>query len=210
MQIPLEITFHGISRSEWSERYIREQVGRLEQLCDHIISCRISIEQPHRHRHRGNPYRVRVEVRIPPHKDLVATEEPVEVNRDKENYLQPVIHAAFQAMERQLKKHVKRRREQIQPTVAEEESDGLIVRLFSDAGYGFLKTPSGREFYFHRNSILHHDFERLTVGTEVRFTAEMGEMGPQASSVQIVNKPGARESEDTALRDDVPPGWRNV
>jgi cold shock CspA family protein len=42
--------------------------------------------------------------------------------------------------------------------------------------------------YFHRNSVLHGDFERLAVGTEVRFTPQDGDEGPQASSVQIVSK----------------------
>ena len=48
-----------------------------------------------------------------------------------------------------------------------------------------------RQFYFHRNSVLHDDFDNLTVGTEVRFTPELGDQGPQASSVQVV----ARHSE---------------
>jgi cold shock CspA family protein len=42
--------------------------------------------------------------------------------------------------------------------------------------------------YFHRNSVLHGDFDRLSVGTEVRFSPEDGENGPQASSVQVVGK----------------------
>jgi cold shock CspA family protein len=48
-----------------------------------------------------------------------------------------------------------------------------------------------RQVYFHRNSVLHGDFERLAIGTEVRFSAEDGDDGPQASSVQIVAKLGA-------------------
>lgn len=198
MQIPLEISFHGISRSDWSEAYIREQAQRLERFCDNIISCRVTVEKPHRHQHTGNPYRVRVEVRIPPHKDLVASEEPAVV--DRQSQLQPVILNAFKAMERQLKEAVARRREEDAQIPGPEENRGLVVRLFSQEGYGFLRTPEGREFYFHRNSVLHHDFERLALGTEVRFEAEMGEMGPQASTVQIVNKPGVRESEDTPSR----------
>jgi cold shock CspA family protein len=43
--------------------------------------------------------------------------------------------------------------------------------------------------YFHRNSVLHDDFERLAIGTEVRFTPQDGDDGPRASSVQIVAKP---------------------
>ena len=38
------------------------------------------------------------------------------------------------------------------------------------------------------NSDQSEDFERLAVGTEVRFTPQDGDDGPQASSVQIVAK----------------------
>jgi cold shock CspA family protein len=38
--------------------------------------------------------------------------------------------------------------------------------------------------------VLHPGFERLAIGTEVRFTEEAGEQGPQASTVAIVGTPG--------------------
>jgi len=90
------------------------------------------------------------------------------------------------------------------------EPRALVVRLFPNARYGFLKTPDGREIYFHRNSVLHDDFERLAIGTEVRFDEEEGDKGPQASSVQVVNKPGIRlpQSGPTAVRP--PRGWEDT
>jgi len=42
---------------------------------------------------------------------------------------------------------------------------------------------------------LNDDFDRLEIGTGVRFVEEPGEEGPQASTVQIVDKPGSRLSE---------------
>jgi cold shock CspA family protein len=38
--------------------------------------------------------------------------------------------------------------------------------------------------------VLHPGFERLEVGTEVRFTEEAGEQGPQASTVAILGTSG--------------------
>jgi len=58
--------------------------------------------------------------------------------------------------------------------------------LFPKQDYGFLETPDGREIYFHRNSVLHPGFDRLEIGTEVRFVEELGQEGPQASTVAIV------------------------
>jgi cold shock CspA family protein len=62
--------------------------------------------------------------------------------------------------------------------------------LFPEEGYGFLATPDGREIYFHRHSVLHPGFDRLAIGTEVRFVEESGEKGPQASTVAIAGISG--------------------
>ncbi len=203
MEVPLELSFHGVDHTDWAEEYVRKRVARLQQFAKNIIACRVTIEQPHHHRHQGNPFRVRIEVTLPQKKDLVATAEPVQV--EQENQLHPVIRQAFEAMERQLERANERQHHEVKSHTV---PTGLVVRLYSDrGGYGFIKTPEGREFYFHRNSVLHGDWERLAVGTEVRFEPEEGEEGPQASTVQIINKPGARESEGSA-RDEIPPGWR--
>jgi cold shock CspA family protein/ribosome-associated translation inhibitor RaiA len=208
MQLPLEVNFHDVPRSDWSVALIRERAERLERYNDHIIACQVIVSQPHQHQHKGRPFRVTVEVRLPRHAPLVAIEEPAIVEQGHGN-LKPVINGAFDALERQLRAlGGTNRREVLAP--AEGEARGLVVRLFEDEGYGFLRTPDGREVYFHAHAVLHGDFPRLAVGTEVRFEAELGEAGPQASTVQIVNKPGERETGATRDRDDVPPGWRNT
>ncbi len=43
MQIPLQITFHGIDHSDAVETRIREKVAKLELLFDRITSCRVVI-----------------------------------------------------------------------------------------------------------------------------------------------------------------------
>ena len=43
--------------------------------------------------------------------------------------------------------------------------------------------------YFHRNAVLDPPgFEKLTVGARVRFAEEQGFEGPQASTVNLVEK----------------------
>lgn len=58
---------------------------------------------------------------------------------------------------------------------------GAVDKLFPD--HGFIRSADGRDIYFHRNSVLNDEFERLEVGSEVRFAEEMGDKGPQASTV---------------------------
>ena len=53
---------------------------------------------------------------------------------------------------------------------------------------GFIETADGHEVCFHRNSVLDDAFDRLTVGSEVRFVEELGEKGPQASTVHEIGK----------------------
>ena len=207
MQKPLELIYDDVPRSPWSESLIRERVARLERYSDHIISALVIVAQPHRHQHKGNPFRVSIEVRLPRNRTLMIVEEPKVV--EQRSNLQAVINRAFEAMETRLQGvGEERRRDALRP--AEGESRGLVTRLSPGLDYGTLRTPDGREVYFHRNAVLHGDFPRLAVGTEVRFEPNEGEIGLMASSVQIVNKPGERETEATRERDDVPPGWRNA
>jgi cold shock CspA family protein/ribosome-associated translation inhibitor RaiA len=207
MQKPLELIYDDVPRSPWSEDLIRERVARLARYCDHITSALVIVAQPHRHQHKGNPFRVSVEVRVPRNRPLVIIEEPRVV--EQRSNLQAVINRAFDAMELRLQGlGEERRRDALRP--AEGESRGLVTRLPPGLGYGSLRMPDGREVYFHENAVLHGDFPRLAVGTEVRFEPNEGEIGLTASSVQIVNKPGERESEATRDREDVPPGWRNT
>ncbi len=65
---------------------------------------------------------------------------------------------------------------------------GRISELFADDGYGQIETADGRSVYFHQNSVLNDKFSELDVGTEVRFSKEQGDEGPQASSVRLVGK----------------------
>lgn len=199
MQVPLEVTFDGISHSQWVEDYIRERADRLDRMCDNLTSCRVVVERAQHHHHTGNPFRARVEVTLPPKKELVADKEGTV--GDPHVQLRPVIRKAFEAVEKQVQKQTAKRSGDVKQ---HHEPRALVVRLFPDQGYGFIKSPEDdTEYFFHRNSVLHEDFDRLQPGTEVRFEPEMGEEGPQASTVQIVNKPGARGSKDADL--DEPP-----
>ena len=65
---------------------------------------------------------------------------------------------------------------------------GKVVTLDLQEGFGFIETANERQIYFHRNSVLDADFEKLEIGKEVRFAEEQGEQGPQASTVHVIGK----------------------
>jgi cold shock CspA family protein/ribosome-associated translation inhibitor RaiA len=190
MQTAPELIFHDIDRSPWVENYILERVQRLDRFADGITSCRVSLTQEQASHHKGNRYSMLVEVRTPPNHDLAA--KKAKIVRDMQTQLPALINLAFGAIERQLKKTAQLRRGEVR--YPEMKLHGIVEKLF-DEGYGFLRSVGdGREVYFHRNSVLHGDFERLAIGTEVRFTPQEGDDGPQASSVQLVSKPGATQN----------------
>jgi ribosomal subunit interface protein len=188
MQIAPEIVYRDVARSDWIESYIRERIQRLDKFAQGITRCHVTLTREQASRQKGNRYSVMVEVRVPPQHDLAIKKEK-EI-RDMRTQLPAVINLAFAAIERQLKKTAELRRYE-QKDHNGEEPHGIVEKLFAD-GYGFIRTiDENRQFYFHRNSVLHDAFERLAIGTEVRFSAGEGERGPQATSVQIVSKPGA-------------------
>ena len=69
---------------------------------------------------------------------------------------------------------------------------GTVVRLDPSGEFGFLESNDGQEIYFHRNSVLDDAFARLAVGSRVTFAEELGEKGPQASTVKLLGKHGLR------------------
>ena len=185
MQTAPEIIFHDVERSPWVENYIQERLQRLDKFADGIISCRVSLTQEQASHHKGNRYSVMVEVRMPPNHDLAA--KKAKVIHDMQAQLPALVNLAFGAIERQLKKTAQLRRGEGNTREKRDgQAHGIVEKLF-DEGYGFLREIGvDRQVYFHRNSVLHGDFDRLAIGTEVRFTPQDGQNGPQASSVQIV------------------------
>jgi len=186
MQVAPEVIFKDVDRTPWVEGYVAERLQHLERFSPDITSCHVTLAREQSSRRTGNRYSVMVEVRVPRQHDL-AVRKQKEI-RDMDTQLPAVINEAFGAIEKQLKKTAALRRRDEKSH--DGQPRGLVEKLFADEGYGFIRTvEEDRQLYFHRNSVLHDDFERLTVGTEVRFTPEQGEQGPQATSVQVLGKP---------------------
>jgi ribosomal subunit interface protein len=207
MRKPLEITYRNVSKSDAVESIIREKAEKLDRLHESIIGCRVSVEQPQEYQKTGSKYRVRIDVRVPPGKELVARRESGK--GEMHEGLRKVITEAFQNMERQLKK-TKGKQENHNKTrgnYGDTGENGIVLRLFPEENYGFVKTLDGQEVYFHRNSVIHDDFDRLAMGTGVRLVQTDGRDGPQASTVQIVDKPGSRVGKKEQADLDVPSGW---
>ncbi len=183
MKLPLQIVFRNLDHSDAIEAKVRKRAEKLEHFSNEIISCRVVIEAHHKHHLKGNLYHVRVDVRVPDH-ELVASREPAKHQAHEDVYV--AIRDSFAAIRRQLEDHERRRRGQVK--AHEVPAHGCIIGLIPQEDYGKIETPDGRQIYFHRNSVIDADFDQLKIGDEVRFSEEMGESGPQASTVHLEGK----------------------
>jgi cold shock CspA family protein len=95
------------------------------------------------------------------------------------------IDEAFDRLGRRLEDYVRRQRGDVKPHES-PYSEGRVAKLWSYEGFGFIETSDGAEVYFHRNAVTQRAFDRLAVGSTVRFIEEPGDKGPQASTVILV------------------------
>lgn len=183
MQIPLQITFRNMEHSDAVEAKIREKAAKLEKFAEHMTSCRVIIDAPHQHHHQGKLFNVKIDITLPG-KEIIADRHPDQHHAHEDAYV--AIRDAFDAARRQLEDYLRERRREVKHH--EVELHGKIVQLFPAEDYGVIETSDGREIYFHRNSVLDADFDKLEEGARVHFSEEMGENGPQASTVHVEGK----------------------
>ena len=185
MKLEPQITFRNFEPAPDAEAKIRERVDKLDEFCDQIMRCVVLVDMPHKHHRNGNLFQIRIDLMVPDDEISITREAAEHVeNRD----LDVAIRDAFKAAQRKLEDYVRRRRRWVK-----ERADLPHARvrvLVPHADHGFLETLDGREIYFHRNSLVNGGFDDLGTGTEVTFVEELGEKGPQASTVQIVGRHG--------------------
>jgi cold shock CspA family protein/ribosome-associated translation inhibitor RaiA len=201
MSFPIQITYRNVEAAPAVEAWVREQAEKLATFHERIIRCRVMIEHAHRHLRRGNRFQVKVLVSVPggqvavrslsapldPEKFLEAGRKlkKQEIGVPQKELRQAVVDA-FHSTGRRLQDLIRRQRSEVK---RHQMRQARVVDLFPEAGYGFLETSDGRRIYFHRNSVLHGAFRRLTPGMPVTFAEEAGEQGPQASTVRLASRP---------------------
>ncbi len=183
MQLPLEITFRNMEPSDAVEAKVRERAEKLDHFAKNIMGCRVIVEAPHKHQHKGGIYHIRIDLTVPGDELSVSREHGLD-HAHEDVYV--AIRDAFDAARRQLEDFERRRRGKTK--THEVAPHGRIVELVPSEDYGRIEDSNGRSIYFHRNSIVETDFDRLEIGMLVHFSEEMGDNGPQATAVHIEGK----------------------
>ena len=180
--LQLQVAVRNTTLSPALEADIRERAARLLSYYDRIMSCRVVVEVPHRRRHEGVLYYVHIDITLPGG-ELVIRRRPHED-------LRTAIQIGFNAARRRLQDYARRRRGAVKGH--ESRPIARVSQYYPIGGYGFLEAD-GRAIYFDRNSVVDGGFDRLDVGTEVRFAEEAGEKGPQASTVVPLHRERAAQ-----------------
>ena len=119
MQVPLEIHYRHVDKTDELEALVREKTARLDEIFG-LTSCRVAIEKPQESQQAGNPYRVRLDITVPPGHELVVRREPLD--NEMHTPLSTILIDAFKAMRRQLHELRDRQRGHVKAPEADASS----------------------------------------------------------------------------------------
>lgn len=94
MDLPLQITWRGLARSDALDDAIRDKAAKLQQFHEGIMRCKVVVELAGRHQQQGRHFVVRVELKLPGGE--------ITVNRDHDEDVHIALRDAFDAARRQL------------------------------------------------------------------------------------------------------------
>jgi len=100
MRIPVDIQFEGLPPSVAVKARVEEEVKKLEQFFDKIISCRVMVTKPHHSHHKGNLFEVRIFMSLPGENIVSVDKSPGRHETHEDVYV--AIRDSFNAARRQL------------------------------------------------------------------------------------------------------------
>lgn len=174
-QLPLQVTFRHMDRSDAVETLIREKFDALEAFHRGLISCRVVVEQEALHHRQGHRFNVRIDLHVPGH-EFATTRE-----HDEDVYV--ALRDAFDAAKRWLEDESGQRRGDVKRH--DTPLRGTVVRLVPEERYGFIESSDGTELYFSADNVVSPSFEALEPGMRVQFVEDAGAEGPQAKRVSV-------------------------
>lgn len=184
METPVEIDFQGMDASADIHDIIVQHVVKLEEKFGRITAGRVVLKAPGPHHRTGGLYELNIRLALPNGREVNIARTATADERQSD--LTFAINDAFKRARRRLQDQVRR----LQQKTKHHDGPpiGTVARIDPAGEFGFIETADGREVYFHRNSVLDGAFPRLNVGSRVTYVEEMGEKGPQASTVNPIGK----------------------
>ena len=188
METPVRIDFHGVEPSEAIKNRIAEHIEGIETLYGRVMACHVGVETPGHHHRTGGLFHIRIRLGLPNGREVNVGTTPRADERHADVLF--AINDAFRRARRQLQDQVREMRRQVK--AHDSMPMGTIASFDPNTGYGFIRASDGHEVYFHRNSMLEGRPSRIRPGARVSFVEEIGEKGPQASTVHPLGKHALR------------------
>lgn len=182
MMLPLQITFRRMEPSPAMEARIRELAARFDKFGNDIMRCHVIVERPDRHKHQGRLFDVTIDMTLADGEIAIRRAHPADPTHE-DPYA--ALSGAFQAARHKLEDYERKRHHDVK--IPAGPAHGWIRELDAEHDSGRIESDDGRSIYFHRNSVIGGRFKDLRTGTEVRFSEEPGDKGPQASTVHLVS-----------------------
>jgi ribosomal subunit interface protein len=171
--LPVQITVRDMPNSPALESHLLKKANKLNHYYDHINSCRIVIHIPQKHKHQGKLFSVCIDLSVPG-KDLI-------VNKKLDEDVYIAIRDAFHAVQRQLESYARRRRGNVK--THELLMHGVVKKILTKDGYGFIQGSDNTEYYFSPTNVTFPDFAQLQEGDTVQFIGVPQSEGMQAHRV---------------------------
>ncbi len=180
MEIEPQVSFRNVERTDSLDRQILKGIDKLNNVHDRITSIRIGVEDERGPESPDHLYRVRIDITVPGG-EVVVKEKPV---GEPHPPLDQVLSEAFDAGFRKLREFRRKQRGDVKEKVP--MGVGRVRKVFPEEDFGFIQDDTGRDIYFHRNSVSGHGWDKLDVGRGVQFKEEQGDKGPQAVVVHLM------------------------
>jgi ribosomal subunit interface protein len=105
MELPLQISFHGLGPSDALRDEIRERAQKLERHGSHLQSCRVALELSAKHKHHGRQFSAHIVLKV--------RGGEIDVSRQQHEDAHIALRDAFLAAQRQLDEHVRAARGEV-------------------------------------------------------------------------------------------------
>jgi len=176
MQIEIESRNVGMTprwKREIEARMADLQIGHAD-----LTHGRVTLTKNPHHKKAAKVAEALVVVSLPGRRTVTA--------RKENKTFEEAIRKAFQALAIELRKFREKRAKKEIRTAPIPPLRGVVCKLFPRQQYGFILQEGGGEVYFHKHALKGLSFNELEDGMEVRFNAEVGRKGLQATAVQSI------------------------
>jgi cold shock CspA family protein len=187
MQTPAQIEFEGVVGTPELQASIGQHIAELESRFGRLTAGRIVVRGPGDRHRSGGQYQVSIRLALPDGREVNVGRTPTQDERYAD--LTFAVDNAFKRARRRLQDQS--RQLQGQTKQHENQPTGTVARIDPSGEFGFIEGAGGQEIYFSCNSVINR-LSTIEPGTRVSYVEEMGEKGPQASTVKVLGKHGLR------------------